>query len=176
MSGTDSDLVARMAKKHSVSPAAVGVVLTALRHGGGRMAQFSHADFGGMSQWSATCSTRSSMPNSTRCAATRGVSRRVAGFGRRAIGRGRSQPPFGVGISRLVAGGIGQAWRGGFSERPPVLGFSRDAPIGHRRPRCNDGLRHGLASDFRRHAGPKQRPNPFVRKPGRIGQGFRPSA
>jgi hypothetical protein len=49
---TDSDLVDRMANKHSVSPAAVGVVLKALRNGGGRMAQFSHADFGGMSQWS----------------------------------------------------------------------------------------------------------------------------
>jgi hypothetical protein len=41
-----------MAKKHAVSPAAVEVVLSALRSGGGRMAQFSHADFGGMSQWS----------------------------------------------------------------------------------------------------------------------------
>jgi hypothetical protein len=41
-----------MAKKYSVSPAAVAVVLAALRSGGGRMAQFSHADFGGMSQWS----------------------------------------------------------------------------------------------------------------------------
>src|ERR1700682_4294040 len=52
MSANDSDLVARMAKKYSVSPAAVQVVLAALRSGGGRMAQFSHADFGGMSQWS----------------------------------------------------------------------------------------------------------------------------
>ena len=50
MSVSDSDLVDRMAKKHSVSPAAVGVVLTALRSGGSRMAQFSHADFGGMSR------------------------------------------------------------------------------------------------------------------------------
>src|SRR3979490_819831 len=49
---TDGDLIDRMAKKHSVSPAAVQVVLAALRSGGGRMAQFSHADFGGMSQWS----------------------------------------------------------------------------------------------------------------------------
>jgi hypothetical protein len=48
----DGDLVERMAKKHAVSPAAVEVVLAALRSGGGRMAQFSHADFGGMSQWS----------------------------------------------------------------------------------------------------------------------------
>ena len=52
MSANDRDLVDRMAKKHSVSPAAVQVVLAALRSGGGRMAQFSHADFGGMSQWS----------------------------------------------------------------------------------------------------------------------------
>ena len=52
MSANDGDLVDRMAKKHSVSPAAAGVVLAALRSGGGRMAQFSHADFGGMSQWS----------------------------------------------------------------------------------------------------------------------------
>jgi hypothetical protein len=51
MSAKD-DLVDRMAKKHSVSPAAVQVVLAALRSGGGRMAQFSHSDFGGMSQWS----------------------------------------------------------------------------------------------------------------------------
>ena len=52
MSANDGDLVDRMAKKHSVSPAAVQVVLAALRSGGDRMAQFSHADFGGMSQWS----------------------------------------------------------------------------------------------------------------------------
>jgi hypothetical protein len=52
MSANDGDLVDRMSKKHSVSPAAVQVVLAALRSGGGRMAQFSHVDFGGMSQWS----------------------------------------------------------------------------------------------------------------------------
>jgi hypothetical protein len=48
----DGDLVEQMAKKHAVSRGAVEVVLAALRSGGGRMAQFSHADFGGMSQWS----------------------------------------------------------------------------------------------------------------------------
>jgi CelD/BcsL family acetyltransferase involved in cellulose biosynthesis len=52
MAETDAELVDRMATRHSVSPAAVQVVLTALRSGGGRMAQFSHVDFGGMSQWS----------------------------------------------------------------------------------------------------------------------------
>jgi hypothetical protein len=52
MAETDGAFVERMAQKHSVSPAAVQVVMTALSRGGGRMAQFSHADFGGMSQWS----------------------------------------------------------------------------------------------------------------------------
>ena len=52
MAETDDELVDRLAKGHSVSPAAVRVVMMALRSVGGRMAQFSHADFGGMSQWS----------------------------------------------------------------------------------------------------------------------------
>jgi hypothetical protein len=52
MAETDSELIDRLAKGHSVSAAAVQVVMSALRSGGGRMAQFSHADFGGMSQWS----------------------------------------------------------------------------------------------------------------------------
>jgi hypothetical protein len=52
MADTESELVDLLAKRHSVSPAAVQTVMTALRNGGGRMAQFSHADFGGMSQWS----------------------------------------------------------------------------------------------------------------------------
>jgi hypothetical protein len=49
---TDEALIARLAIRHSVSADAVRTVLRALRSGGGRMAQFSHADFGGMSQWS----------------------------------------------------------------------------------------------------------------------------
>ena len=52
MAENEKEMVQRMAKSHSVSPAAVQVVLAALRSGGGRMAQFSHSDFGGMSQWS----------------------------------------------------------------------------------------------------------------------------
>jgi hypothetical protein len=39
MTETDGELVERLAKRHSVSPAAVVVVMTALRNGGGRMAQ-----------------------------------------------------------------------------------------------------------------------------------------
>jgi hypothetical protein len=59
----DGDLIDRLAKKYSVSPAAVQVVLAALRSGGGRMAQFSHADFGGMSQWSTGMSMAGDMFN-----------------------------------------------------------------------------------------------------------------
>jgi len=49
---TEEALITRLAIRHSVSADAVRTVLRALRSGGGRMAQFSHPDFGGMSQWS----------------------------------------------------------------------------------------------------------------------------
>ena len=42
----------RVSIRHSVSTDAVRTILRALRSGGGTMAQFSHSDFGGMSQWS----------------------------------------------------------------------------------------------------------------------------
>jgi hypothetical protein len=48
----EEGFVARVAIRHSVSPDAVRTILRALRSGGGTMAQFSHSDFGGMSQWS----------------------------------------------------------------------------------------------------------------------------
>ena len=44
--------IARISIRHSVSPDAVRTILRALRSGGGTMAQFSHSEFGGMSQWS----------------------------------------------------------------------------------------------------------------------------
>ena len=50
--GEEAVIVARLAREHGVSEEAVRAVFDALRRGGGTMAQFSHADFGGMSQWS----------------------------------------------------------------------------------------------------------------------------
>jgi hypothetical protein len=64
MAETDIELIDSLSKRHSVSPAAVQVVMKALRSGGGRMAQFSHADFGGMSQWSPGMSMVGDMFNS----------------------------------------------------------------------------------------------------------------
>ena len=42
-----------LARKHGVSVEAVQVLQDALHRGGGRQAQFSHPDLGGMGQWSA---------------------------------------------------------------------------------------------------------------------------
>ena len=49
---TEAELVAGLAREQGVSEDAVKTVLEALRRGGGTMAQFTHAEFGGMSQWS----------------------------------------------------------------------------------------------------------------------------
>jgi hypothetical protein len=48
----EEDLVARVALRHSISEDAVRTIFRALRSGSGSMAQFSHPEFGGMSQWS----------------------------------------------------------------------------------------------------------------------------
>ena len=47
-----TETVQQLADKHGVSKDAAATVLDALRRGGGRMAQFSHPEFGGMAQWS----------------------------------------------------------------------------------------------------------------------------
>jgi CelD/BcsL family acetyltransferase involved in cellulose biosynthesis len=48
----EEGFIARVAIRHSVSADAVRTIMQALRAGGGTMAQFSHPEFGGMSQWS----------------------------------------------------------------------------------------------------------------------------
>ena len=51
-SPSEAEMLAALAREQGVSEDAVKTVLDALRRGGGTMAQFSHAEFGGMSQWS----------------------------------------------------------------------------------------------------------------------------
>ena len=48
-----ADNIADLAQRHGFSPDAVRVVAEALRHGGGRMAQFNHPELGGAGQWAA---------------------------------------------------------------------------------------------------------------------------
>ena len=47
------DTIATVAQRHGFSPDAVRALAEALRHGGGRMAQFNHPELGGMGQWAA---------------------------------------------------------------------------------------------------------------------------
>jgi hypothetical protein len=63
MTDNDESLITRLAIRHSVSPDAVRTILDALRSGSG-MAQFSHPDFGGMSQWSSGMTMVGDMFNS----------------------------------------------------------------------------------------------------------------
>jgi hypothetical protein len=84
-----------------------------------------------------------------------------------AEGGRRGQLPFAESIGRLVAGRIGEAGRGRCAERSPIRGFSRDSAAGDRRSRYPLGIRHRIASDFRRRAGPKRRSDADIRQPGR---------
>jgi hypothetical protein len=51
-SGNEQSMVEESAERHGVSPDAVLTLLAALQAGGGRQAQFSHPELGGMGQWS----------------------------------------------------------------------------------------------------------------------------
>jgi hypothetical protein len=44
--------IAQIAQRHGISPGAARALYEAVRRGGGRQAQFSHPDLGGMGQWS----------------------------------------------------------------------------------------------------------------------------
>ena len=48
-----AETIAEIAQRHGFSADAARAVAEALRHGGGRMAQFNHPELGGMGQWSA---------------------------------------------------------------------------------------------------------------------------
>ncbi len=47
-----SDSIADVARRHGFSEAAARTLADAIRRGGGRMAQFSHPELGGLGQWS----------------------------------------------------------------------------------------------------------------------------
>lgn len=52
LSADEQRMIEEMAERHRVSPDAVLTLLAALEAGGGRQAQFSHPELGGMGQWS----------------------------------------------------------------------------------------------------------------------------
>ena len=128
MSANDGDLVDRMAKKHSVSPAAVQVVLAALRRGGGRMAQFSHADFGGMSQWSPGMSMVGEMFNTQLKAKLDALCSDLAAHLDTTETAGRARPGDDVSYRSPTRSddwwpaGLGRP--GAVGERSPIRGFS----------------------------------------------------
>jgi hypothetical protein len=69
-------------------------------------------------------------------------------------------------VGGLVAGRVGEARRGRRAERSPLRGLPRDPSAGDRRSRHRLGIRHRIASDFRRRAGPKRRSNADIHQLG----------
>jgi hypothetical protein len=153
MSANDGDLVDRLAKKHSVSPAAVQVVLAALRSGGGRMAQFSHADFGGMSQWSPGMSMVGDMFNTQLKAKLDALCSDIAAHLDTAESAGGVRPE-GDEVSYRSWTRSEDWWPAGLgrpgrrAERSPLRGLPRDPSAGDRRSRYRLGIRHRIASVF----------------------------
>jgi hypothetical protein len=77
--------------RHAVSPDAVRTILGALRSSGGRMAQFSHSDFGGMSQWSPGMSMVGDMFNNSLKSKLDAVCTELAAYVAETPSRGRDR-------------------------------------------------------------------------------------
>ncbi|RJT28618.1 hypothetical protein D3227_33785 [Mesorhizobium waimense] len=77
---TEETLIDRIAVRHSISTDAVRAVLQALKSGGGRMAQFSHQEFGGMAQWSSGMTMVGDMFNDTLKAKLNAIATELAAY------------------------------------------------------------------------------------------------
>jgi hypothetical protein len=85
----DEAIVRRLSIQHGLSVDGVRTVLRALRSGGGTMAQFSHPDFGGMSQWSPGMSMVGDMFNADLKAKLEAVATELASHIRRSPAPGQ---------------------------------------------------------------------------------------
>jgi hypothetical protein len=111
----EEGLVTRVAVRNGVSRDAVQTVLEALRRGGGTMAQFSHPDFGGMSQWAPGMVMVGDMFNTSLKSKLDAVATELASF----LRESPVSPQTSGGAERLrgnaeptqnQAGGWGQGW------------------------------------------------------------------
>jgi hypothetical protein len=90
---SDDAIVRRLSSEHGLSVDGVRTVLRALRSGGGTMAQFSHPDFGGMSQWSPGMSMVGDVFNSALKAKLDAVATELASHVRGSLAAGRHDDP-----------------------------------------------------------------------------------
>ena len=105
------------------------------------MAQFSHADFGGMSQWSPGMSMVGDMFNTQLKSKLDALCTEIVAHltASQVVGADVSSKPEEVSYRSEATSpawwpnGCGPSGSGGWSERPPIRNFSRNPPLGHRR-------------------------------------------
>jgi hypothetical protein len=145
------------------------------------MAQFSHSDFGGMSQWSPGMSMVGDMYNTQLKSKLDALCSDLAAYLDSSetgeppvVGNAVSYRPT-KGASDWWPAGLGTPGAVGAQNNLSVRRFFRGPSPGDRRPRRDHGLRHRIPPDLRRRAGSKRRPNPLIHKPRWTRQGLRPA-
>ena len=173
----EEGLIDRVSIRHSVSPDAVRTILQALRSSGGSMAQFSHPDFGGMSQWSPGMSMVGEMFNTSLKSKLDAVCTELAGYVAQTAstdqGRSRDDPEVSYQSSRQPSD-----WWPMNLGTPSAVGaqndlccFPRHSEIGNQRRRTCRNLRYGKSSYLWRGPGAKHRPNADIHQPRWVGAG-----
>ncbi len=110
------DSVEDLARRHGVSVDAVRVLQDALHRGGGRQAQFSHPDLGGMGQWSGGMTQVGDMFNTALKAKVNALCQELSEAGAKPT-QAQAQPHDDRGTSRNT----GDWWPGGLG-RPSATG------------------------------------------------------
>ena len=126
--GGDETVVGKLAERHGLSEDGVRTVLRALRSGGGTMAQFSHADFGGMSQWSPGMAMVGDMFNATLRSKLQALASDLSDYLRDAPPESRPADPPGPTTKadrQTVSGRSSGWWPGGLGE-PSSVGSQND--------------------------------------------------
>ena len=161
-----------LATEYGVSPEAVRVLQDALRRGGGKQAQFSHPDLGGMGQWSAGGMTQ--VGDMFNTALKDKVNRLCSALAKRCRGRAGTGAQDGS-RQRLVAGRLGPPVRNRGAERDEVCLLPGHAPGGCGASRPGDAVRQRGAPDIGRVAATERHAGAHVQQPEGDDPGKRPA-
>jgi hypothetical protein len=138
----EEGFISRVSIRHSVSADAVRTILRALRSGGGTMAQFSHPDFGGMSQWSSGMTMVGDMFNNGLKAKLDAVCTELAAYVAETPSTDRGGGHEGGGVSYRSAGRASNWWPATLGT-PSAVGAQNDLQYavfpGTRRLAIKDG-------------------------------------
>jgi len=175
----EEGFISRVSIRHSVSADAVRTILRALRSGGGTMAQFSHPEFGGMSQWLPGMTMVGDMFNGGLKSKLDAVCTELAAYVAETPSTDRDRGRDDGEVSYRSMRQRSDWWPTNLGT-PSAVGaqndlqyavFPRHSKIGDQRPRPNRNIRYRQPPNLRSGPSAKRGPNADIHQPRWFGTG-----